>query len=67
MFSETWSKDEKVNEDSLYELEGYNLLHQNRKHKTCSRGLTIFVKDSYYFKKRDNLNINCLSNWKSLN
>ena len=28
-FSETWSKDEKVNENSLYQLEGYNLLHQN--------------------------------------
>ena len=32
-FSEIWSKDEKVNENSLYQLEGYNLLHQNRKHK----------------------------------
>ena len=28
-FSETWPKDEKVNENSLYQLEGYNLLHQN--------------------------------------
>ena len=28
-FSEIWSKDEKVNETSLYQLEGYNLLHQN--------------------------------------
>ena len=32
-FSETLSKEEKVNENSLYQLKGYNLLHQNRKHK----------------------------------
>ena len=28
-----WSKDEKLNENSLYQLEVYNLLQQNRKHK----------------------------------
>ena len=33
MLFRTWSKDGKVNENSLYQLKGYNLLHQNRKHK----------------------------------
>ena len=55
-FSETWSKDKKVNENSLYQLEGYNLLHQNRKHKNGGR-TALFGKDSYSFKKRDDLSI----------
>ena len=32
-FSETWSKDEKINENSLYQLESHNLSHQYKKHK----------------------------------
>ena len=64
-FSETWSKDEKVNENSLYRLEGCNLLHQSRKHKNGG-GAALSVKESYSFKKRDDLSINseaieCLS------
>ena len=47
-FSETWSKNEKVNENSLYQLEGYNLLHQNRKHRNGG-SVAIFVKDSNSF------------------
>ena len=43
-FSETWSKDEKVNGNSLHQLEGYNLLHQIRKHKNGA-GVAVFVKD----------------------
>ena len=43
-FSETWSKNEKVNENSLYQLEGYNLLHQNRKQENGG-GVPIFVKN----------------------
>ena len=50
-FSETWSKDQKANENSLYQLEGCNLLHQNRKHKNGG-GVGIFVKDLYSFKNR---------------
>ena len=45
-FSETWPKDEKVNEKPLYQQEGYNLFHQNRKHKNGG-GVAIFVKNSY--------------------
>ena len=56
-FSETWSKDEKINENSLYQLESHNLLHQNRKHKNGG-GIDISVKDSYSFKNRDDLSIN---------
>ena len=48
-------KDEQVNENSL---EGYNPSHQNRKHKNGG-GITTFVKDSFSFEKRDDLNINC--------
>ena len=43
-FSETWSKNEKVNENSLYQLEGYNLLHQNRKQENGG-GIPVFVKN----------------------
>ena len=56
-FSETWSKDEKIDENSLYQLESLNLLHQNRKHKNDG-GVAISVKDSCSFKNRDDLSIN---------
>ena len=41
-FSETWSKDEKINENSLYQLESHNLSHQN-KHKNGG-GVAISFK-----------------------
>ena len=41
-FSETWSKDEKINENSLYQLENRKLSHQN-KHKNGG-GVAIFFK-----------------------
>ena len=43
-FLETWSKDEKINQNSLYQLESHNLLHQNRKHKNGG-GVAISFKD----------------------
>ena len=30
-FSETWSNDENLNKNSLFQLEDYSLLHENRK------------------------------------
>ena len=44
----TWDR---VNENSLYQLEGYNLLHQNRKHKNV--GGVAICQSSYSFKKRE--------------
>ena len=41
-FSETWSKDEKINENSLYQLESHNLSHRN-KHKNGG-GVAISFK-----------------------
>ena len=60
-FSETWSKDEKIDENPLYQLESLNLLHQNRKHKNDG-GVAISVKDSYSFKNRDDRSINSEAN-----
>ena len=54
-FSGLWIKDDEVNEDLLYQLEGYNLLHKNRKHKDGG-AVAIFVKDSYLFEKRESIN-----------
>ena len=54
-FSGLWIKDDEVNEDLLYQLEGYNLLHKNRKHKNGG-AVAIFVKDSYLFEKRESTN-----------
>ena len=48
---ETWQTDENVNENLLYQVDGYNLFHQNRKHRNGG-GVAIFVKDSYSFLKR---------------
>ena len=39
-----------INENSLYQLESYNLLHQNRKRKNGD--VALFVKDSYSFKRK---------------
>ena len=57
-FSETLSNNEKFNKNSRHQLEGYNLLHQNRKHKNGG-GVAIFVNDSNSFKKADDFNITC--------
>ena len=45
-YSETWSEHEKVNENSLYQRESYNLLHENRKHEN-GEGVAKFLEDSY--------------------
>ena len=46
----------RLSENSLYQLEGYNSLHQNRKHENGG-GVAIFVKDSYSFKKSSHSHI----------
>ena len=56
-FSETWSKDEKINENSLYQLESHNLSHQNKKHENGG-GVAISFQDQYFFKNRDDYSIN---------
>ena len=49
-FSGLWIKDDEVNEDLLYQLEGHNFLHKNRKHKNGG-AVAIFVKESYLLKE----------------
>ena len=55
-FSETWGDDNKLENDSLIQLTGYNVLHQIRKNR---RGgwISIFVHQSLSFKRRQDLNI----------
>ena len=47
----------KLENDSLIQLPGYNVLHQIRKNCRCG-GISIFVHQSLSFKKRQNLGIN---------
>ena len=56
--TETWVNDSNVNKDSLFQLEGYNSVHQIR--KSCKgRGVVIFIRDSYLYKLRTDVSINC--------
>ena len=57
-FSEKWSNDENLDKNSLFQLAGYSLLHENRK---CRRGggVAIFVHKSLCYTKRNDLCINC--------
>ena len=57
-FSETWSNDEYLYKNSLFQLEGYRLLHENRKYRR-GRGVAIFVHESLCYTKRKDLCINC--------
>ena len=57
-FSEKWSNDENLSKNSLFQLEGYSLLHENRKY--CrGGGVAIFVHESLCYTKRNDLCINC--------
>ena len=53
-FSETWSNDENLSKNSRFQLEGYSLLHKNRK---CSRfgRVAIFVHESPCYTKQNDL------------
>ena len=56
-FSETWSNDENLDKNSLFQLEGYSLLHENRKYRRGG-GVAIFVHESLCYTKRNDLCIN---------
>ena len=57
-FSETWSNDENLDKNSLFQLEGYSLLHENKKYRRGG-GVAIFVHESLCYTKRNDLCINC--------
>ena len=57
-FSETWSNDENLNENSFFQLEGYSLQLENKKYRR-SGGVAIFVHESLCYTKRNALCINC--------
>ena len=55
---ETWANDSNINQNSLFQLEGYNPVHQIRKSRK-GEGIVIFVYDSLLYKLRNELSINC--------
>ena len=57
-FSETWSNDQNLSKNSLFQLEGYSLLHENRKYRRGG-GVAIFVHESLCYTKRNDLYKNC--------
>ena len=56
-FTETWANDSDINQDSLFQLEGYIPVHQIRK---CCKGggIVIFIHDALLYKLRSGLIIN---------
>ena len=56
--TETWANDSTINQNSLFQLEGYIPAHQIR--KSCKgRGIVIFIRDLLLYKLRNDLSINC--------
>ena len=53
-FSETWADGNKLANNSLIQLLGYNVLHQIRK----NRSVGVFVHESLSFKSRQDMGIN---------
>ena len=56
-FSETWADENKLENDYLIQLPGYNVLHQIRKNDRGG-GISIFVHESLTFKRQQDLSIN---------
>ena len=55
---ETWANDSNINQNSLFQLEGYIPAHQIRKSRK-GRGIVIFIRDLLLYKLRNDLSINC--------
>ena len=55
-FSETWASHD-ISKDSRFQLEGYNIVYQNRINKRGG-GVSIFIDKSYDFKIRNDLCVN---------
>ena len=56
--SETLANDNNPGKNSLFQLEGYNPVHQIR--KNCKGdGIVIFIRDSLLYKIREDLRVNC--------
>ena len=56
--SETLANDNNPGKNSLFQLEGYNPVHQIR--KNCNGdGIVIFIRDSLLYKIREDLRVNC--------
>ena len=56
--TETWANDSDINQNSLFQLEGYIPVHQIRKSRQGG-GIVIFIRDSLLYKLRNDLSINC--------
>ena len=56
--SETWSNDNNPRKKTLFQLQGYNPVHQIRKNRK-EREIAIFIRDSVLQKIREDLSINC--------
>ena len=48
----------KISVNSLFQLEGYSLLHESRKYRRVG-GVAIFVHELFCYTKRNDLCINC--------
>ena len=56
--TETWANDNAINHNSLFQLEGYILVHQIRKNRQGG-GSVIFIRDSLLYKLHNDFSINC--------
>ena len=56
--TETWANDININQNALFQLEGYITIHQIRK-SSKGRGIVRFIRNSLLYKLRSDLGINC--------
>ena len=56
--TETWCQED-MEKNSLYHLPNYKVAYQNRVCKESGGGVCIYIHDSFKFKIRDDLSVNC--------
>ena len=56
--TKTWANDSNINQNSLFQSEGYIPMHQIRKSRKGG-GIVIFIRDPLLYKLRNDLSINC--------
>ena len=60
--SETWCKDEGVNNNSLFQIPNYSTIHQIRSGDKKGGGVCMFLHNSLVYKLRLDLSINTIDN-----
>ena len=65
VLTETWNKDQNIMNNSLFRLQNYKIVHQDRKGKKQGGGVCIFVHNSLNYRIRYDMS-HCVDDIESL-